>query len=327
MSDFIKRINDKARKNPKKIAFPESTEPRTLKAIEVIEKEKTAVPILVGNKKETEEAIKKLGVKIKSQIVDVDSSKNFEKYAKELFRLRKDRGVSLEQAKESMKEPIYFATMMLHFGEVDGVISGAVHPTAHTLRPALQIIRTKREFQKVSGVFFIKYHDEIKLFADAAVEISPDAKDLADIAIDTAHTAKEFGIEPRVAMLSFSTKGSASHPEVDKVKEAVKIAQHKKPKLLIDGELQLDAAVMPEVCKIKCPDCKLQGNANVFIFPNLSAANIGYKLVMFFGKAEAIGPVIQGLNKPVNDLSRSCTTQDIVDITAVTVIQAQKTKK
>jgi len=211
---------------------------------------------------------------------------------------------------------------MVHLGEADGLISGAIHPTAHTLRPALQIIKTKEKFHKVSGVFFMIFKERYMFFADAAVEIEPDAKDLADIALDTASTARKFGFEPKVAMLSFSTKGSAKHPLAEKVKEATEIAQYRDPKLIIDGELQLDAAIEPWVCRIKCPDCRLQGKANVLIFPDLNAANIGYKLATFFGKAEAVGPVLQGLNKPVNDLSRGCIVQDIVDITVLTSIEA-----
>jgi phosphate acetyltransferase len=330
MKDFIARIKAQAKKDPKRIVYPESTEERTLKALQIIIKEKTAKPILIGKPAEVKNAIKKLKLNLKDvPIIDhlaPDNAKKLERYANDLFNLRKDKGVTIEQARQLIREPIYYGTMMVHLGEADGLISGAVHSTGHTVLPALQIIKTREKFHKVSGVFFVKFKKEIMLFADAAVTIEPDAHDLAEIAIDTARTAVRFGIEPRVAMLSFSTKGSANHPLAKKMIEATEIARDKAKKLLpeavIDGEMQLDAAVEPWVAKIKCPDALIKGDANVLIFPDLQAANIGYKLATFFGHAEAIGPILQGLRKPVNDLSRGCTVKDIVDITAMTVIEA-----
>ena len=331
MKDFIDNIKERARNDPKRIAFPESAEERTLKAIQKIVEEGTAKPILIGNEAEIRKHVAELGLNIDSvQFVDHLSDANkeyFEKYAQELYELRKEKGMTIEKARVLMKEEIYYGTMMVHMGDADGLISGAVHSTGHTVLPALQIIKARERFHKISGAFFLKFKDEIMLFADAAVTIEPDAKDLAEIAIDSARTAIRFGIEPKVAMLSFSTKGSAKHPLVSKVREATEIAKEKAKKLLpeavIDGEIQLDAAVEPWVAKIKCPDAAIKGDANVLIFPDLQAANIGYKLATFFGHAEAIGPILQGLRKPVNDLSRGCKVQDIIDITAFTTVEAQ----
>ncbi|MBU2562021.1 MAG: phosphate acetyltransferase [Nanoarchaeota archaeon] len=335
MKDFIAKIKEQARKDPKRIVFPESTEERTLKAIQTILKEKTAIPILLGKETDIRKRMTQLKLKItKITIIDYLAERNkdkLERYAQKLLELRKDKGMTIEQAREKMKEEIYYGTMMVHVGEADGLISGAVHSTGHTVLPALQIIKVREKFHKVSGVFFIRFKDEVMVFADAAVTIEPDAKDLAGIAIDSARTAIRFGIEPKVALLSFSTKGSADHPMVKKVQEATAIAKERAKKMLpeavIDGEMQLDAAVEPWVAKIKCPNALIQGDANVLIFPDLQAANIGYKLATFFGHAEAIGPILQGLRKPVNDLSRGCTVQDIVDITAMTVIEAHHIEK
>ncbi|MBN1544545.1 phosphate acetyltransferase [Candidatus Woesearchaeota archaeon] len=335
MKDFIAKIKKQARKDPKRIVFPESTEERTLKAIQQIIKEKTAIPLLLGNEKDIRKRMTQLKLSLKKvTIIDHLSDKNknkFERFSQKLFELRKEKGMTVEQAREKMKEEIYYGIMMVHLGEADGLISGAVHSTGHTVLPALQIIKSREKFHKVSGVFFLNFKDEVMVFADAAVTIEPDAKDLAGIAIDSARTAIRFGIEPRVALLSFSTKGSADHPLVKKMQEATAIAKEKAKKMLpeaiIDGEMQLDAAVEPWVAKIKCPDATIKGDANVLIFPDLQAANIGYKLATFFGHAEAIGPILQGLRKPVNDLSRGCTVQDIVDITAMTVIEAHHIEK
>ncbi len=337
MKDFLEKVKEQAKADPKRIVFPESTEERTLKAVEKILQEGIAKPILIGKPEDLWKRIEELGLTINHEQVQIvnhtcEENKNYlDSYVKEFVELRKDKGLTPEQAKEYMQEPIYYGTMMVHKGDADGLVSGAIHSTAHTILPALQIIKTHERFHKVSGVFFIKYKDEIMLFADAAVTIEPDAKDLAGIALDTAKTAERFGITPRVAMLSFSTKGSAHHPLAKKMIEATDIvierAKEEMPHLVIDGEMQLDAAVEPWVAKIKCPQAKIQGDANILIFPDLQAANIGYKLATYFGSAEAIGPILQGLNKPVNDLSRGCKAEEIVHITAFTVIEAQHQEK
>lgn len=333
MKDFLNTIREKAKANPKRIVFPESTEERTLKAVAKIIEEGTAKPILIGKHDEVWGKIRELELPINEQQVQLvdhtcDANKaHFDEYVNELHGIRKEKGMTHEAAQELMQGPTYYGTMMVHKGDADGLVSGAVHSTGHTILPALQIIKTRKKFHKVSGVFFIKFKEEVMLFADAAVTIEPDAKDLAGIALDTAQTAERFGIAPRVAMLSFSTKGSAHHPLAKKMVEATDIARDRAkeimPHAVIDGEMQLDAAVEPWVAKIKCPHGEIQGNANVLVFPDLQAANIGYKLATFFGNAEAIGPLLQGLNKPVNDLSRGCTVDEITDITAFTVVEAQ----
>jgi phosphate acetyltransferase len=337
MKEFMKGIKEKARADPKRIVFAESTEERTLKAIETIIKEKTAIPVLIGAPDVIWSAIHSLNLNIPGDRVTVvdhlakDNTPRFDRYAGELYDLRKEKGLTLEQAKDLLKEEIYYGTMMVHLNDADGLISGALHTTAHTVRPALQIIKCWEPKHIVSGMFFMDFKDRVMLFADSAVTIDPNAEQLAEIALDTAISAKEFGFKPRVALLSFSTKGSADHPMAKKVQEATAIAKERAKKLIpeavIDGELQLDAAVRPEVAKLKCPDSLIQGDANVLVFPDLNSGNIGYKLVNTFGHASAIGPVLQGLKKPVNDLSRGCVVQEIIDMAAITVVQAQNVSK
>ena len=324
MEEFISSILNKAGQDPKRIVYPETSDNRVLKAVSEVVEKGIAKPILLGNPEEIKANMAALGLFTQGiEFLDPSASDDIEMYAKELFNLRKDHGMTLDKSREIIRKENYFGTMMVHMGDADGMIYGAVHPTAETLMPALQIIKTRGPFHKISGLFFMIFKDRLMLFADAAVEPDPDAKDLADIALDTAATAERFGILPKVAMLSFSTKGSAKHPMVSKVIEATKIAKYKNPELVIDGEMQVDAAIEPWVAEIKCPDSVLKGQANVLIFPELNAANIGYKLATFFGKADAVGPVLQGLRKPINDLSRGCTVNDIVNITAITVIEGQ----
>ncbi|HLC98627.1 MAG TPA: phosphate acetyltransferase [Candidatus Nanoarchaeia archaeon] len=325
MKSFMKEVFKKAREAPGRIVFPESYDKRILKAIPAIVKERIASPILLGKEKEVTKMMTNLGLSYDGvEIIDHTTSEKLEDYAKEFYDLRKTKGVTIEQARETVKKENYFGTMMVHMGDADGMVYGALHPTADTLLPAFQIIKTREPSHKASGVFFIIFKDRPMLFADAAVQPDPSAEDLANIAMDTAETARRFGILPKVAMLSFSTKGSSKHPMAEKVIEATRIVISREPSLIIDGELQLDAAIEPWVAEIKCPDSRIKGDANILIFPDLGAANIGYKLATFFGKAEAIGPVLQGLNKPVNDLSRGCTVQEIVNITAITVIEGHK---
>ncbi len=324
MKQFIAKLICEAKKDPKRICYPEATEHRTLEAVKIILKKKIAKPILLGDRREIAAALKKYKIKEDSiTIRDPKNDENFPLYLKQLLEIRKEHSLQRKDAEKLLQEPIYFATMMLQQGNADGVISGAIHPTAHTLRPAFQIIKTHKQFHKASAVFFMVLNKKLLLFADCSVNIAPDAKDLAEIAIDTATTAQMLGIKPKVAMLSFSTYGSAQHHYVDKVREATAIVLAKKPKLLVGGEMQVDAALVPLVAHQKCPKSKVQGDANVLIFPNLDAGNIAYKLVERLAKANAIGPIIQGLNKPVNDLSRGCSVADIVEVTAITVMQAQ----
>ena len=237
----------------------------------------------------------------------------------------KNKGISKKQAAEIVKDMNYFGTMMVYMELADGMVTGTTFPTDDSIRPALQIIKTEEKFHKVSGIFFMVLEKRLLLFADAAITINPNSHDLVDIAVDTAETAKKFGIKPRVAMLSFSTKGSADHPLVDKVQEAVRMLKYERPDIIVDGDLQVDAALVPKVAKKKCPKSPIQGDANILIFPDLQSANIAYKLVERLAKAKAIGPLLQGLKKPVNDLSRGCSYQDIVNVTAFTVCESLET--
>ena len=254
----------------------------------------------------------------------------FGEYSNKFYELRKAKGMTPEKAKEIMKEPIYFGTMMVKVGDADGIVSGACHPTAHTLRPALQILKTAPG-TKLASAFFLMVtkcqeygEDGVFIFADSGMNEYPDADGLSEIAISSAKSFKQLvGKEPRVAMLSYSTYGSASSPLTEKVIEATRILKEKAPDLLCDGELQLDAAIIPEVAERKAPGSPIAGKANVLIFPDLDAGNIGYKLVQRFGRAEAYGPLCQGIAKAVNDLSRGCSSDDIVGVVAITSVQAQ----
>ena len=323
------KIWENARKLHKKIALPEGSEPRTLKAAQIIKSEDLAEVILLGNPETISKAAKEAGVNIEGiEIVEPKTSPKFEQYANLFFELRKSKGITLEKAREILVDEIYFATMMVKTGDAHGMVSGAVHSTGDLLRPALQIIKTAPGISIVSSCFVMETNakefgeDGILVFADCAINPDPNAEELASIAIATAATAKSLcGFEPKVAMLSFSTKGSGKHEFVDKVIEATRIAKEKAPDLLIDGELQLDAAIVQKVASLKAPDSKVAGKANVLIFPDLQSGNIGYKLVQRIAKAECIGPVSQGFAKPINDLSRGCTAEDIVNVVAITAVQ------
>lgn len=311
-----------ARKDPKRIVFPDSQDPRILKAIETIQKQKIAHPVLIGDIKKLKQIAKKASCDINFSQLTVENpleSKKLKAYSEKLFEIRKDKGLTLKEAKKLIKTPEYFSTMMVYFEDADGMVAGAIHPTAVSIKPALQIIKTKEKFHKVSGLFFMVLEKRTLIFADAAITINPNSHDLADIASDTAETAKKFGISPRIAFLSFSTKGSAQDPSIDKITEAVAITKDRHPELVIDGELQVDSALVPEVAKRKCPDSPLKGQANVLIFPDLNSANIAYKLVERLAKAKAIGPILQGLKKPINKVSRGASIDDIINVTAFTV--------
>ncbi len=327
MQDFIERIKKQARTSPKRIVYAEGTEERILRATAEVQQEQTAFLTLVGNPDVIKDKSEAMGLNIdfgKLEIHDPETSDKLNHYAEVFYQLRKHKpGMTEEKALETVKDMNYFATMMVHLDEVDGMVSGTTYPTADTIRPALQIIKTKEKFHKVSGIFVIIMEERLMLFADTAVNIEPNSHELADIACDTVQTAKQFGIEPRVAMLSFSTAGSARHPLVDKVRAATAMAREKCPDAVIEGEMQVDAALVPEVAARKFEDSKLGGNANILIFPDLQSGNIAYKLVERLAKAKAVGPILQGLKKPVNDLSRGCKYEDIVNLTAITVCEAQ----
>jgi phosphate acetyltransferase len=328
--ELMNSFYERAKKLNKTILFPEGTEPRTIKAVSEIARTGLARPILLGEKSQVEAKAAAEGVSLEGvAIIDPPKHPGFEEYAKKFYEMRKAKGMTIEKAYETMKDPIYFATMLIQLNEADGLVSGAEHSTAHTIRPALQIIKTQPGISVVSGCFIMivpnsTYGDNgLFVFADCAVNPDPTSEQLAEIAIASADTARNLcGMNPRVAMLSFSTKKSAEHPNVDKVIKAFEIAKSKAPNLEIDGELQADAALVASVGQKKCPGSTVAGKANVLVFPDLQSGNIGYKLVERLAKAHAIGPFLQGLNKPVNDLSRGCSVQDIIDVTAVTAIQA-----
>ena len=325
MERFLAGFYEKAQNNLQRIVFPEGTEQRVVKAAEIIRSRKLAIPILLGNPDDVRKIALELGANIEGiAIIDPLHSEKLDIYAARFYELRKHKGITPEQARETVIKPTYFGTMMVNEGDADGFISGSTHSTADTIRPALQIFKKKEKFHKVSSFFLMFLEDRLMIFADCAVIIDPDAKDLADIAVDTAHVARKFNLEPKIAMLSFSTHGSAKHPMVEKVQEATAIAQSKLPGVIIDGDIQLDAAIIPAVAQIKCPDSSLKGEANVLIFPDLQSGNICYKIVERLARAKAIGPIMNGIAKPVNDLSRGCNVQDIVNLTVITAVEAQE---
>ncbi len=319
--DFIDRIVRHAARFKKRIVLAEPEDDRVLHAADALLRKKIAKVILLGNEKETRKRIRALGLSCRgAEIIDPEHPPY--DFSKQLYALRKDKGMTLAEARKLLREPIYYGTMMLRLGYADGLVSGAVHPTAHTFRPALQIIKTMPGVSIASTYIIVSLRNRELVFADCALNIEPDAKQLAEIAMSTNDSAEMFGIRPRIAMLSFSTKGSGKHASVDKIAQAVKVVKKKRKDIVIDGELQVDSALIPEVAKLKAPGSPLRGDANVLIFPDLNSGNISYKLVEKFTDAVAIGPVTQGLAKPVNDLSRGCTSREIVIVAAITAIQA-----
>lgn len=332
---FVEVMKEKARQNIKTILLPESEDVRVVQAAADVEKEGFAKAVLIGDEENVKKIASDNNIDVsKVTIIDPLKSEKFEEYADKFYELRKAKGVTPEKAREIMKDPIYFGTMMVKVGDADGIVSGACHPTAHTLRPALQILKTAPG-TKLASAFFLMVtkcpeygKDGVLVFADSGMNEYPDADGLSEIAISSAKSFKQLvGEEPRVAMLSYSTYGSASSPLTEKVIEATKILKEKAPDLICDGELQLDAAIIPEVAERKAPGSPVAGRANVLIFPDLDAGNIGYKLVQRFGRAEAYGPLCQGIAKAVNDLSRGCSSDDIVGVVAITSVQAQDMEK
>ena len=329
---FINNIKKRAQQDIKTIVLPESNDLRVIKAAEQVLKEEFADIILVGNKENINKLAKENNIDItRAKIVDPNFSEKFSEYANKFYELRKSKGMTLDKAKEIMKDPVFFGMMMVKQEDADGLVSGACHSTADTLRPALQILKTSHGTKLVSAFFLMVVPDceygenGAFVFADSGLNEYPDPEALSEIAISSSKSFKQLvGAEPRVAMLSYSTYGSAHSPLTDKVVEATKILKEKEPNLIADGELQLDAAIIPEIAASKAPDSPVAGKANTLVFPDLDAGNIGYKLVQRLAKAEAYGPLCQGIAKPVNDLSRGCSSEDIVGVVAITAVQAQE---
>ena len=332
---FIDRIKKEAEKEIKTIVLPESEDIRVLEATQIVIEEGFANIILIGNPDDINKLAEEHNINLTgAQIVNPATYSNFSKYANDLYELRKNKGMTLNQAKELlMSNSRYFATMMVKEGDADGFVSGAANPTADTLRPALQILKAAPGTKLVSAFFIMVLPDNeygedgVFIFADSGLNEYPDAEALSEIARSSSKSFKELvGKEPKVAMLSYSTHGSAHSPLTDKVVEATKLVKEKEPDLICDGELQLDAAIVPEINASKAPGSPLKGKANILIFPDLDAGNIGYKLTQRFGHAEAYGPLCQGVSKAVNDLSRGCSSRDIAGVVAITAVQAQYIK-
>ncbi|MCP4969963.1 MAG: phosphate acetyltransferase [Arcobacter sp.] len=328
---LIKNIKENAKKEIRTIVLPESEDERVLKATQIVLEEKTANVVLIGNKDTITSDAASCGANIQgATIIDPKNFEGIEKYVDELVQLRASKGLSKEEAKEIITtEPRFFGCMMVRLGDADGLVAGSNSPTADVLRAAIQVIKTAPGIKTVSSSFVMetadgKFGDNgLLLFADCAVLPDPTSEQLADIAASTAATASSVvGLEPRVAMLSFSTMGSAKHPLVDKVSNAVQILKDRKVDFAFDGEMQADAAIVEAIGAKKAPDSKVAGRANILVFPDLQAGNIGYKLVQRFAGADAHGPIVQGLNKPVNDLSRGCSVEDISNLVAITATQA-----
>jgi phosphate acetyltransferase len=329
--NLIEQIKENAKAHRQRIVLPESYEERTIKAADSILREGIAEVILLGKIGEIEESAKKLGLKHinKATLIDPVKSEKREVYANMMVELRKSKGLTKDEALQLLQNPLYFATVMIKYGDADGEVAGADNATGDVLRPAFQFVKTLPGITVVSGAFLMFLKDKeygengLMIFADCAVYPNPTDKELAEIAVTTAKTTKAIArIEPRIAMLSFSTKGSASHEMVDKVVSATRIAKELDPSLKIDGELQADAAIVESVGLKKAPGSEIAGKANVLIFPTMESGNIAYKLVQRLGHAEAIGPVLQGMAAPINDLSRGCSVGDIVDLIAITANQA-----
>lgn len=334
--ELLDRIKQNAKKHNKRIVLPEGYEERTIKAADIAIKEELAQIILIGDPAEINSHAAKLGLKniSKATIINPKSHGKRDHYIDMMVELRKSKGMTREEASKLIEDPLYLGVLMVKNGDADGEVSGADHSTGDVLRPAFHYIKTAPGISVVSGAFIMILPDKnfgengVIIFADGAVHPNPNEKELAEIAVATAHTAKAIaGFEPRIAMLSFSTKGSAKHELVDKVVNATRIAKEMAPELQIDGELQVDAALIEAIGKSKAPGSTIAGKANILIFPDLNSGNIAYKLVQRLAHAEAIGPVLQGMAAPINDLSRGCSVNDIVSMIAITANQAAGIKK
>ena len=328
MEKIIDSIINRAKKDIKKIVLPESSDIRVLSAASVVNKEKIAEVILIGNEEKVNTLADDNDIDLTGiEILNPENSEYYEQLAEGLYELRKEKGMTKEQAYEIAKDETYFGVLMVKYGLADGMVSGAIHSSADTLRPALQIVKTKPGTKYVSSFFLMetpysKYQKEY-IFSDCGLIQTPSAEELSEIAIASNDTYKLLiGDNPKLALLSYSSHGSAKGEEIDRIKEALSLVNDKRPDICIDGELQVDAALDKDIAKLKAPESHVAGNANVLIFPNLEAGNIGYKLVERLGNANAYGPITQGLAKPINDLSRGCSAEDIVGVVAITAVQA-----
>lgn len=330
-SAFIEEVFTRAKKTPRRIVLPEGHDERIVKAAGIIARKNLARPILLGIRDRILAQLKSLGMSAEGiEIVNPQGDPRLEDFAKTFFELRRHKGVTLDQARETISSWVYFGTMMVYKNDADCLVCGATHSTRNTIMPALQIIKCKRGCSLVSSLFFMVLGKDVFAFADCGVIENPTSEQLAEIAVETTATAIHFGIPPVIALLSYSTKASAASPLTRKIVEAVEIAQSKiarrfpgRDDIAIDGELQVDAAIVPAVAARKAADSPLQGRARVLIFPDLNSGNIAYKLVQRLARAEAYGPILQGLAKPVNDLSRGCDADDVVGVAAVTAVQSQ----
>ena len=329
--NFIEEIKKRASNQIKTIVLPEATDIRILEATDIIGKEGFAKIILLGNESEIISIANENKLNIsKATIIEPLKSDKYDEYVEAFYELRKAKGMTIEQAKKILQDPVYFGMMMVKKEAADGLVSGAAHSTADTLRPALQILKTKPGTKLVS-TFMLEIvpnceygNNGIFIFSDCGLNPKPTREELSEIAISSSESYQQIvGNAPKIAMLSYSTHGSAASEDVDKVREATQLTKEKAPNLLVDGELQLDSAIVPEIGNVKAPGSDVAGKANILIFPDLNSGNIGYKLVERLAKAEAYGPICQGMAKPVNDLSRGCKAKDIVGVVAITALQAQ----
>lgn len=321
MSGLFEQIEAKVKDQFPTIVFPEGTDERVLEAAIKLGDNKVLHPIVVGSNETVGAKAQELGLSLDNvEVIDPENYDQFDELVAAFVERRKGKATE-EDARKQLLNVNYFGTMLVHVGKAAGLVSGAAHSTGDTVRPALQIIKTKEGIRKTSGVFVMVKGDQKLIFGDCAINIAPDSNDLAETAIAAAATARVFDIDPKVAMLSFSTKGSAVSPETEKVSDATRMAKEMAPDLMIDGEFQFDAAFVPSVATKKAPESPLKGEANVFIFPSLEAGNIGYKIAQRLGEFEAIGPILQGLNKPVNDLSRGCNVDDVYKLALITAMQ------
>lgn len=335
MSDFIDKLKVRAKRDVKTIVLAEGEDLRTLEAAQIVLKEGYAKIIILGNEAKIADMAKEKGLDLSgARIIDPETSEKTAEYAQKFYEMRKAKGMTQELAAETLKNVLYYGVMMVNEGAADGMVAGACNSSANVIRPSLQILKTKPGTKLVSAFFVIVVPDceygenGTFIFADSGLNENPDADAVSEIAISSAASFEQLvGAEAKVAMLSYSTYGSAKNPLVDKMQEATRLAKEKRPDIKLDGELQVDAAIVPTVAKAKAPGSSVAGDANVLVFPDLNAGNIGYKIAQRLAKAEAYGPVLQGIRKPVNDLSRGCVAEDIAGVVAITCVQAQDNDK